>query len=706
MKYAADFRKIARETLYGKWKLAILVCFIALLLGGTSAEGLSLELELEGNWAKAVIQFAGVTVGSFGGGRGSVIGSFLLDYAKTIAMISAVVSVFTLVFGCIVEVGYHRFHLNLLDRKVASLKDLFQYFYNWKTVFIANLLELIYVFIGLIFLIVPGIIMIFNYRMVSYILAEYPEMTANEALRKSKEMMKGNRWRLFCLEFSFIGWEFLCAFTLGIGQLWLIPYKETAVAAFYRDISKTWDESADYVFEDNFNQRGGIFAVLIIFVLVSICVVLLKLGTWNKQESINTEEVDVLLQEYENEVSHIRWKYDIDLEKLKMTPELIERLNSYITLDDNKRELDISGFMSEIALFMNGEDVTIYQSYGPLKGYFIKNVPTGSAFSESTTIEIRKGTAISDIQLDQGLNLECNCSGNGPSDGALLADGQKATHKTYYKVLYGTILFSEEKGYFIDENTAYLADKSFLSSVGSPSYAEVGNEILSFESSYDLQIAIENEPMDFAATANNEKIFSKAFWNNVTSIEYYEGSDIPYVVTNEAVLQEIGFLFSDLEYKETKPEMLEGGYFFNIYTENGEMCSIWVTDDIVDFHGIDYRVSTEMLGDRIQALIMENYGMSIHVEEYVTGDYRIRVRDLEVSTEAPLDLEIRFLTDKEENILQNSIDTEKEYDDLDVKLSDETDRTKAARVKLDEYELNFKFDIKTCEVFDVEKVTD
>lgn len=499
MKYAADFRKIARETLYGKWKLAILVCFIALFLGATSAEGLSLELELEGNWAKAVVQFAGVTVGSFGGGRSSVIGSFLLDYEKTIAMISAVVSVFTLVFGCIVEVGYHRFHLNLLDRKEASLKDLFQYFYNWKTVFIANLLELIYVSIGLIFLIVPGIIMILNYRMVSYILAEYPEMTANEALRKSKEMMKGNRWRLFCLEFSFIGWEFLCAFTLGIGQLWLIPYKETAVAAFYRDISNTWDKSAEDISEDGHRQRGGICAVLIVFILLAVCAVLLKIKLWNQQESITHEDIMI---------------------------------------------------------------------------------------------------------------------------------------------------------------------------------------------------------------SNNEEIFSKEFWNNVTSIEYYEGSDIPYVVTDEAVLQEIGFLFSDLEYTETKPEMLEGGYFFDIYTENGEMCSIWVTDDIVDFHGIDYRVSTEMLGDRIRALIMENYGMSIHVEEYVTGDYRIRLRDLEVSTEAPLDLEIRFLTDKEENILQNSIDTEKEYDDLYVKLSDETDRTKAARVKLDEYELNFKFDIKTCEVFDVEKVTD
>ena len=32
MKYAADFRKIARNALYGKWKLAILVCVIALFV--------------------------------------------------------------------------------------------------------------------------------------------------------------------------------------------------------------------------------------------------------------------------------------------------------------------------------------------------------------------------------------------------------------------------------------------------------------------------------------------------------------------------------------------------------------------------------------------------------------------------------------------------------------------------------------------------
>ena len=51
--------------------------------------------------------------------------------------------------------------------------------------------------------------------------------------------MSGNRWRLFCLHFSFIGWDILSSLTLGIGNLWLRPYKQAANAAFYREISGT-----------------------------------------------------------------------------------------------------------------------------------------------------------------------------------------------------------------------------------------------------------------------------------------------------------------------------------------------------------------------------------------------------------------------------------------------------------------------------------
>lgn len=40
-------------------------------------------------------------------------------------------------------------------------------------------------------------------------------------------------------DFSFIGWSILCSFTLGIGNLWMTPYKQAATAAFYREVSGT-----------------------------------------------------------------------------------------------------------------------------------------------------------------------------------------------------------------------------------------------------------------------------------------------------------------------------------------------------------------------------------------------------------------------------------------------------------------------------------
>ena len=39
MKYAADFREIARNALRGKWKIAVLTGFLASLMGGTLISG-------------------------------------------------------------------------------------------------------------------------------------------------------------------------------------------------------------------------------------------------------------------------------------------------------------------------------------------------------------------------------------------------------------------------------------------------------------------------------------------------------------------------------------------------------------------------------------------------------------------------------------------------------------------------------------------
>ena len=73
--------------------------------------------------------------------------------------------------------------------------------------------------------------------MAPYILEENPSLGINEAIKQSKEMMYGNKWRYFCLGLSFIGWIFLCILTFGIGFLWLNPYVSAAYAAFYDEIS-------------------------------------------------------------------------------------------------------------------------------------------------------------------------------------------------------------------------------------------------------------------------------------------------------------------------------------------------------------------------------------------------------------------------------------------------------------------------------------
>jgi uncharacterized membrane protein len=77
----------------------------------------------------------------------------------------------------------------------------------------------------------------YRYAMSDYILAENPEMPPSDALAESKRMMHGNKWRMFCLELSFIGWGILCLCTCGIGFLWLSPYMFQAEAAMYHEIS-------------------------------------------------------------------------------------------------------------------------------------------------------------------------------------------------------------------------------------------------------------------------------------------------------------------------------------------------------------------------------------------------------------------------------------------------------------------------------------
>ena len=241
MKIAEDFRRIARNALTNKWFIAVAVGLVASILGGISGGGPEFKVNIDGSNISMNFNVAGQTIKSIGtnGGVDSEVGMFILASLPIIIIASLFAAVIYFVLGSFIGVGYAKFNLNLVDKKNAAFETLFEYFSRWKTTTIARLLRALYVFLWSLLFIIPGIVAGFSYAMTDYILAEDPELTADEAISQSKSIMTGNKWRFFCLQFSFIGWDILATLAFGIGHLWLTPYKQAAYAAFYREVSGT-----------------------------------------------------------------------------------------------------------------------------------------------------------------------------------------------------------------------------------------------------------------------------------------------------------------------------------------------------------------------------------------------------------------------------------------------------------------------------------
>lgn len=75
--------------------------------------------------------------------------------------------------------------------------------------------------------------------MIPYILAENPKIQRKKAFKLSKEMMKGNKWKTFILDLSFLGWELLSIFTFGLLNIFYInPYKVATTVELYEVLKK------------------------------------------------------------------------------------------------------------------------------------------------------------------------------------------------------------------------------------------------------------------------------------------------------------------------------------------------------------------------------------------------------------------------------------------------------------------------------------
>lgn len=150
--------------------------------------------------------------------------------------IAAASILFSIFLSNVVEVGKCRyFSISTMNGEDAGFGELFgsfrhgRYLNTVKVQFQRKLYE----FLWTLLLIIPGIIKQYEYYMVPYLIAEYPDMESREVFRLSRRMMDGNKLDTFILELSFMGWRLLGALACGIGIIFVCPYEEATYAELY-----------------------------------------------------------------------------------------------------------------------------------------------------------------------------------------------------------------------------------------------------------------------------------------------------------------------------------------------------------------------------------------------------------------------------------------------------------------------------------------
>ncbi|MBN2035739.1 MAG: DUF975 family protein [Chitinispirillaceae bacterium] len=141
-----------------------------------------------------------------------------------------------LVIGGPIAFGLAFFFLSFVREKGPALEDLFKGFQDFARTLVAYLLMIIFIILWSLLLIVPGIIAAISYAMTFFLLVDNKEMSGADAIRKSKQLMHGHKYRYFCLLCRFIGWFLLGILSCGIGFLWIIPYFMTSNARFYETL--------------------------------------------------------------------------------------------------------------------------------------------------------------------------------------------------------------------------------------------------------------------------------------------------------------------------------------------------------------------------------------------------------------------------------------------------------------------------------------
>ncbi|MBQ5471337.1 MAG: DUF975 family protein [Treponema sp.] len=233
------YKKFAKKQLQGRWTIPVLVTLFCSIIVG-------------------VLQFPD-TINSFADftKRIDELG-YSFNFTKTVPQltgplgtISQMASFIAIAIAFVLEIAEINLYLKMsISPEPVSFGTFIEGFALWARGILASLWAGLWIFLWSLLFIIPGIVKAYAYSMTLYLVAENPELSVTKALKISKEITKGHKMDLFILDLSFIGWEFLCLFTAGIGYLWLVPYINMTKTNAYHALLKEAVSSGNITVED------------------------------------------------------------------------------------------------------------------------------------------------------------------------------------------------------------------------------------------------------------------------------------------------------------------------------------------------------------------------------------------------------------------------------------------------------------------------
>ncbi len=159
-----------------------------------------------------------------------------------ITLSSLVITIVVILAGSILNVGIKKFFIDGFEKDININKLFFGFnLKDYIPIIKAQLLSTLYIILWTLFFIIPGLVKIYQYRFVPYILAEDTSLGAKEVLKKSKEITNGQKAKMFILDLSFFPYYVLNLITFGLSSYFVEPYIQASFAHLYKILSNDQD---------------------------------------------------------------------------------------------------------------------------------------------------------------------------------------------------------------------------------------------------------------------------------------------------------------------------------------------------------------------------------------------------------------------------------------------------------------------------------